>query len=221
MTNVLVIAPHPDDETLGCGGTLLKHKSMGHKCHWLIVTSAYKSQGFSKQWLSKREKEIQKISNIYSFITVAELKYPTAELDTIPKKEIVSQFSKVIKSVQANVVYVPFWGDAHSDHGIVFDAAAACTKSFRFPTVKSFRAYETLSETELSMRSDVVFKPNCYVDIVDFLEEKIELMGCYESEVMTDGGPRSPGAIRALATYRWSAIGSKAAEAFLSLKEVL
>ena len=60
MTNVLVIAPHPDDETLGCGGTLLKHKSMGHKCHWLIVTSAYKSQGFSNSGYQKERKRYKK-----------------------------------------------------------------------------------------------------------------------------------------------------------------
>lgn len=219
--NVLVIAPHPDDETLGCGATLMKHQRLGHKCHWLIVTAAFENQGFDNNWLIKRANEIQAISSFYGFSSVTELKHPSANLDLIPKRELVSQFSEIVNVIQANVVYVPFWGDVHSDHEIVFEAAASSTKNFRTPFIKSVRAYETLSETEFGLRSDSKFNPNMFVDIEEFLDRKVEAMSLYESEFMTGVGPRSERMIRALAAYRGCVIGSNAAEAFVSLKEVL
>lgn len=221
MTNVLVIAPHPDDETLGCGGTLLKHQSWGHECHWLIVTAACENQGYDSNWLIKRDNEIREIASFYAFSSVTELKHPSANLDLVPKKEIVSQFSEIINLTQANVVYVPFWGDVHSDHKIVFEAAASSTKNFRSPSIKSIRAYETLSETEYGLRSESKFNANMFVDIENFLDRKVEAMSRYESEFMTGVGPRSEWMIRALAAYRGCVIGSSAAEAFMSLKEAL
>lgn len=221
MRNVLVIAPHPDDETLGCGGTLLKHKQQKTECHWLIVTSAYERQGYTSDWISARGEEINRISEIYGFSSVTKLECPTAELDTLPKKDLVSKISSVVMSLKPELIYLPFWGDIHSDHGIVFDAAAACTKSFRFPFVRAVRVYETLSETEFALKNTAgTFVPNYFVDISDFLEEKLEIMSNYASEVMAHNGPRSLNSIRALATYRGGSIGSAAAEAFITLREI-
>jgi len=221
MSIVLVIAPHPDDETLGCAGTLLKHKSKGDKIHWLIVTSIHVGQHFSEEMRQRRQLEIEKVHQCYGFENVYELGFPTAELDRIPKSELVSAMAAVISELKPVILYIPYRNDVHSDHEITFDAAAACTKSFRYPFIKSVRAYETLSETEFGLRpEDTGFRPNYFVDIKGFLAEKLEIMTVYESEVKSCPHPRSLEVISALATVRVSVIGSSAAEAFVSLRDI-
>ena len=84
MKNVLVVAPHPDDETLGCGGTLLKHKSEGDKIHWLIITGIAGQAGFSPEKIDSRQQEISDVSQRYAFDSVVNLGLPTTKLDILP-----------------------------------------------------------------------------------------------------------------------------------------
>ena len=107
----------------------------------------------------------------------------------------------------------------HTDHRIVFDAVIACTKWFRYPSVKRVLAYETLSETDFSLNTNGRFYPNYFINISGYLEKKIELMSIYISEIAKFPFPRSYEAIRALATLRGAASGYIAAEAFQLLKE--
>lgn len=221
MSVVLVIAPHPDDETLGCGGTLLKHKSQGDDVFWLIVTSIHERSPFSDQVRLSRKSEIENVSRYYGFKNTYELGFPTTELDTVPKSGLIKAIGKVIAEVNPNVLYVPYRNDIHSDHEVVFDAVAACTKSFRYPSVRAVRAYETLSETEFGIRpEDGGFRPNYFVDITEFIDRKIEIMGAYQSEIQVFPMPRSLETIRALGIVRGAVIGSAAAEAFMSLREI-
>ena len=91
MNNILVIAPHPDDETLGCGGTLLREKQNGAKIHWLIVTSILEKEGWKKDKILKREREIKKVSKLFKFDSINKLNLPTTKLDDIPISIIVQQ----------------------------------------------------------------------------------------------------------------------------------
>ena len=113
------------------------------------------------------------------------LNYPTTRLDTVPMGELVAAISQVMQDFQPEEVLVPFWGDAHTDHRIIFDAVAACTKWFRYPAVKRVLAYETLSETDSSIGRNNAFDPNVFIDISDWLEDKIRIMSFYESELGT------------------------------------
>ncbi len=221
MNTVLVIAPHPDDETLGCGGTLLKHIAAGDKVHWLIVTSMLSEQGFSEERIRSRANEIDRVTSAYGFASVHLLGFPTMMLDTIPKRDLINSLSKVIGSVRPQVMYLPYRNDVHSDHTNVFDVAISCTKNFRCPSIKSIRAYETLSETEFGLRSDDPgFRPNLFIDIAPFLERKLEIMHFYVSEIGSFPFPRSETALRAQASLRGSQSGVHAAEAFMLLKEI-
>lgn len=220
MSNVLIVAPHPDDEILGCGGVIYKHKNKGDQVHWLIVTNIFEEQGFSKERIAIRENEIDEVENMVGFDGVHRLKFPTAQLDSMPVEKLVSAIGQVFKEINAQIVYVPYRGDIHSDHRSVFDATVACTKWFRYPSVEKVLVYETLSETDFVIDSDANgFRPNVYVDISDYLEEKIKVMRIYESEMSKHPFPRSEEAIRALATLRGAAAGVKAAEAFMLVKE--
>ena len=219
MNKVLVISPHPDDETLGCGGTLIRHKKEGDEIHWLIMTNVNSSE---KKIHSVKEKEIEEVSKAYNFDSTSRTKFLTSELDSAPRKEIIQVISKVFEEIQPNFLYLPFKNDIHSDHSIVFDAAASCTKSFRYPYVKKVMIYETISETEFSIRPDrEQFKPNLWIDISDYIDEKIEIMSLYESEIGKEPFPRSEQNIRSLAKFRGSTVGALSAEAFILLKEII
>lgn len=217
---ILVIAPHPDDETLGCGGTLLRHKAEGDEIHWLIMTKMNKDI-VKENIFNKRKQEIKQVSKRYSFDSFKEANFLTTELDAIPKKMIIDTISDYFKEIEPNVVYLPYANDVHTDHQVIVDAAMACLKSFRYPYIKKVRSYETISETEFTIKENTVFQPNLWIDISNFLEEKLEIMKLYESEIGDPPFPRSIENIKSLATIRGSTVNVKYAEAFITLKEIL
>ena len=215
---VLIIAVHPDDETLGCGGTLLKHKANGDEIHWLICTTINKNHYYYKI----REKEIEKVSALYSFDSVHNLGLETMRVDEYSISELIEKISKVINEVQPNIIYLPFKSDVHSDHRKIFEVSYSCTKSFRYPFIKKVYMMETLSETEFAPSiSDLSFIPNSFNDISEFFEKKLDIMKLFESEMGIHPFPRSEENIRALATFRGASSGCIYAESFMLLKEML
>lgn len=215
MKKVLVVAAHPDDEILGVGGCLLKHIANGDQVYWLVITNVFEDQGFSKELVDGRQKEISEVYERAGFSGIFKLDFPTMSLSSESLLTLIPKISDVVNEVQPEVIYTMNRSDAHSDHRIIFDAVAACTKSFRYPFVKQFIMYETISETEFGPAlPENRFVPNYFVDISDFLEQKIELMKIYESEMGEHPFPRSIENIRALSTYRGAFAGVRSAEAF-------
>ena len=219
MSNkVLVVAVHPDDETLGCGGTLLKHKANGDEIHWLICTTIDKNNSYYKI----RENEIEEVSKLYNFDSVHNLQLKTMQVDEYSISKLVNKISQIIKKIQPNIIYLPFKGDVHSDHRKIYEASYSCTKSFRYPCIKKIYMMETLSETEFapSTREDS-FIPNVFVDVSEFFEKKIEIMKVFSTEMAEYPFPRSERNLRALATLRGATCGCGYAESFMLLKEIL
>lgn len=219
--NILVIAPHPDDETLGCAGTLLKHKAQGDTLYWLIITQAFTQDGFTQEFIDNREKEIADVHRAYGFKQVFKLNKRTAHLETYPLAQLISEIAEVIKQCDVEVLYLPHAGDVHSDHAAVFNAAWSCSKSFRFPTVKEVYCYETVSETEFAVpKAEKSFQPNTFVNITSFMEQKLEIAQLYPSEMAAHPFPRSKTNLTALAQLRGAITGCTFAEAFVCLKRV-
>lgn len=214
------MAPHPDDETLGCGGTLLKHKASGDQLHWLIFTDMTRSNLYSDEAKSKRIQEIEEVAARYEFSSVSQLHYPPAQLDHLPKSNLVKEVSDIVQLIQPQVIYLPYRNDVHSDHEVVFDICVAATKQFRLPCVNELLAYETISETDFSLKPNTMFNPNYFVDINEYLQEKLDIVSIYASELGEFPFPRSLEAIEAMAKYRGVQANSKAAEAFMLLKKV-
>jgi len=220
--NILVISPHPDDETLGCGGTILKHKDIGDKIYWLIITNIVVKNGWDKDIVEKRQKEIKTVAEMYGFEKTFKLDYPTAKLDIIPIQEIIESISKVIFEIKPEIIYLPNRSDVHTDHQITFKAAYSCTKNFRYPFIKKILMYETLSETEFAPAlPENTFIPNVFVDITEYFEKKLEIFKIYKSELMAEPFPRNLEVIEAFDKCRGSRIGKKYAEAFVLLKEII
>ena len=219
LSRIIVIAPHPDDETLGVGGTLLRKKAEGATIAWVIVTTISIESGWSAEKVKQRNNEITRIAQLYDFDEVYALNFQTTQLDVIPMSDIIKAISSVFKSFRPEEVFVPHPSDVHTDHRVVFNAVSACTKWFRYPSVKRVLAYETLSETDFGLGTDQAFRPNVFVDITHFFAKKLEALDIYASEVGEFPFPRSHEAIRALATLRGAASGYKSAEAFELLRE--
>ena len=214
---VLILAVHPDDETLGCGGTLLKHKDNGDEIHWLICTTISKSHGYYET----REKEIKKVVDMYGFKSVHNLRLKTMQVDEYSMSDLIGKISKVINEVQPNIVYLPFKGDVHSDHRKVFESSYSCTKSFRYSFIKKIYMIETLSETEFSPSTkEDNFIPNVFVDISEYMDKKLEIIKIFDSEIEEHPFPRSLRDIKALATFRGATAGCEYAESFVLLKEI-
>ena len=216
----LIVSPHPDDEVLGAGGTLLKRTKSGNKIAWLIVSAMLLDHGWKKKQIDKRKREIKKVSRFFKFSNVYELNFPTEKLDSVPRHILVKNISDIFKSYKPNEIFVPHISDVHSDHKVVSEAVSTCTKNFRFPFIKRILAYETISETEYNLDKSKKFNPNYFEDISKFLPKKIKALNIYKSEVSKFPFPRSNKALDSLAKWRGTFIGSKAAEAFELLKQI-
>ncbi|NDA62785.1 MAG: PIG-L family deacetylase [Chitinophagia bacterium] len=219
MKTIIVISAHPDDETLGAGGTLLKHKENGDEIHWLIVTNIFENQGFSKERIQARQVEIEKVAKHLCIKGVFKLDYPTMSLSSSSLINLVPEISKIFMEVKPEVIYTLNRSDAHSDHRYLSDAVMACTKSFRYPFIKKVLMYECISETEFAPAFfEKVFIPNYFVDITEFIDEKLEIMRIFKSELGEPPFPRSLENIKALARFRGSSVGCHYAEAFQVVK---
>ena len=219
MKKVLVVSAHPDDETLGCGGTLLKHRDHGDEIYWLITTSITEDIGFDKEKITERNEEIKKVENAYKITKTYKLDYNTMSLSSEILTVMIPKVSQVINDCKPEVIYTVNRSDAHSDHKYTFDSVLACTKSFRYPYIKKVLMYECLSETEFAPTlPENIFMANYFEDISEQIYEKCEIMEIFDSELGAHPFPRSIRNIKALATYRGASVGVEYAEAFQVIK---
>lgn len=219
---VLAIAPHADDETLGCGATLLRHRSAGDSINWAIVTRAHEPQWSAAQ-LARKETEIESVSAAYGFEKVFRLNFSTIKMDMVPLNELISSLHGVIEEARPDCVYLNHSGDIHSDHQIVFNAVISAIKPFnsRRHRVRRLLSYEVLSSTDAAPPDRAtIFIPNVFFDVSAFIDRKLEIMSLYESEAQPCPLPRANESIRALARYRGATIGAEYAEAFMLVREV-
>ena len=217
---ILIIAPHPDDETLGCGGTILRHVDCGDDVYWLIATRMHEKSGFSKSSIKKREKQIDQVCKKYKFKSKIQLQFEATKLDTYSFSSLLERFNEKIDNIKPSIIYLPFQNDVHSDHRITFQTVMSCTKQFRKKYIASIRAYETLSETEFNLDNSSGFKPNLFINIEKFMKRKLQIAEIYKSEFKPHPFPRSKKGMEALATLRGAMANFNYAEAFMILKEM-
>jgi LmbE family N-acetylglucosaminyl deacetylase len=220
--SVLVIAAHPDDETLGCGGTMLKHRSAGDQVAWMIATQAHEPR-WSAAIQERKASEITAAANAYDIADVFRLGLPAIRLDAVPHDDIVTAMRPGFEEMQPDTVYLVHPGDVHTDHRAVFEAAWTLMRNFRATTTGPRRVllYETISSTDgappIPGRG---FTPNAFSDITPWIDQKLAVAALFESEMQLEPLPRSPSAIRALARSRGAAIGVPYAEAFALMRDI-
>ena len=216
---ILVVSPHPDDETLGAGGTLLKLKKMGHDIYWLNVTDMRPGDGWGEERVAHRQEQISAVNAHYGFAKLYNLAFPPAKLGDMKESLIIGALKCVYDEVQPKWLIIPGNYDAHSDHRVVYNCCMAAAKTFRAPYIKRITTMEIISETEFGYQKEK-FEPNFFVDITDELEGKIEAMKIYDTEIEKEPFPRSLANLRALSIFRGGEIQAKCAEAFCIVRQI-
>ena len=220
---VLVLCAHPDDETLGCGGTILKHVAAGDEVTWVVVTQAHEPH-WNAETIDRKGAEVERVAAEYELARHVRLGFASSRLDMTPRADLIGAVHGVVEEVRPATVYVVHPGDVHADHRDVFEATMSVLKAFRMRSlgVRRILAYETLSSTEAAAPvGRETFAPTVFSDIGDFLERKLAIMSLYESEAQHDPLPRAASAIRALARFRGASIGVEYAEAFQLVRELV
>jgi LmbE family N-acetylglucosaminyl deacetylase len=220
--NILVISAHPDDETLGCGGTLLRHVAQGASLYWLILTRGSEPT-YSSDYLQCAREEVENVAKAYGIKQTFWPGLPSTGLDALPLNDVIAAVRRTVEEVRPDVVYTVHQGDVHTDHQVVFTATAIVLKPFymRSLGVKRFLSFETLSSTDAAPASpSSMFAPNVYCDITPYIDRKLEIMRLFAQQVQAEPMPRSDSAIRALARVRGASISVPYAEAFMLIREV-
>lgn len=221
----LIVVAHPDDEVLGCGGTISRLTSSGKEVHVIILggitTSRYKEKADEETWKKEAfQDEAEKAGRILGINSLTRYEFDDNRFDSIPLLEIVKAVEKMKKQIQPELILTHDYSDLNVDHRVTHQAVMT---AFR-PDVgyNKFRimTFESLSNTEYQDQAMSAFRPNSYIDITDYFHKKIEAMKCYKSELKDFPHPRSLEGIELLAKKRGIEVCLGYAEAFRIVRDV-
>jgi LmbE family N-acetylglucosaminyl deacetylase len=223
---VLVVAAHPDDEILGCGATAARLVQEGCEVYFAILGEGITSRHEEREAADAAEllRLREHAHTAGRKIGVKEVllhKLPDNRLDTIPLLDVIKIVEDLVRKLNPEVVYTHHGGDLNIDHGVIHRAVLTATRPVPGQSVREVYAFEVPSSTEWAFqRLETPFRPNVFVDVEHTLEIKIAAMACYETEARPFPHPRSPEALRAIATRWGSVAGCGAAEAFELVRSV-
>jgi LmbE family N-acetylglucosaminyl deacetylase len=228
MANVLVVAAHPDDEVLGCGGTIARRAAMGD-----TITIAFLAQGAtsraSKGDTSSYQREVKqlrksskKAAGLLGAKEVIHFDFPDNRMDSVDLLDIVKTVEECMETYEPEIIYTHHVGDLNVDHIQVAKAVLTAARPLPRSLISEVYSFEVLSSSEWGLGpADEFFHPTCFVEISPFWEKKLQAMSAYETEICEFPHPRSAETIRALAAIRGSQAGLKAAEGFVLLRRIL
>lgn len=221
MNTVLVVAAHPDDEALGCGGTIARHARNGDKVHVLFLSDGVASRDEGHRDADIRNDAAETAGKVLSVTSVSYGSFPDNQMDSVPLLDVVKFIHKHIEDIQPNIIYTHHHADLNIDHQIAAQATMTACRPQKGHPVKEIYAFEVPSSTEWQnpTKSDA-FIPNIFVDISDDIDTKIKALEAYDMEMRPFPHSRSYEAIRALATLHGARNGLDAAEAFMCLRVI-
>jgi N-acetylglucosamine malate deacetylase 1 len=225
-STVLVVAAHPDDEVLGCGGTMARLVREGHAVHIAIM-----GEGITSRHAQRNEANANQLSRLHQQAHAAGakvgakdvclFKLPDNRLDTVPLLDIVKLMEGLVEKLKPEVIYTHHPGDLNIDHGVIHRAVLTATRPMVGQPVRDIYAFEVPSSTEWGFqRLEPSFRPNVFIDVTATLDVKIAALACYDTETRNFPHPRSPEALRAIAQRWGSVVGCHAAEAFELVRSV-
>jgi len=214
MKKVLVIAAHPDDETLGCGGTMLTRQKNGDSIDVLICCE-WKSM---RQHTDKQDLYVRRAMEKLKVHKLHALGFVGQRLEELPLLTLVRRIEEVVEEVKPEVIYTHFKGDNNQDHRRVFEAAMVAARPLR-EELRAVYSFYTVSSTEWGR--DGSFVPDTWVDITDVMPQKLEAFACYQSEVKPFPHPRSVEALESVAKYFGNQCLMPYAEAFQTVMRLV
>jgi LmbE family N-acetylglucosaminyl deacetylase len=223
MRSILVVAAHPDDEVLGCGGYISKQVNMGHKVSVLCVADGVSSRSgeVDIDELSARREGAHEAGKILGIDSYVFGDFPDNQLDTVPLLKIVKFIENAISIAAPQVVLTHHHGDLNIDHSVVSRATITACRPSKESSIETLLFFETPSSTEWSIgEADSFFVPNWYEDISESMAKKVEALTAYKMELREWPHPRSIRAIKSLAEWRGATCGFGAAEAFVLGRQI-
>jgi LmbE family N-acetylglucosaminyl deacetylase len=227
MKKILVIAAHPDDEILGCGGTLLNHIGNGDEVYVTILgegsTSRYKELSIYKdETVDKLRSSAKKVADFMGWKKLFMFSVADNRFDSVDLLDIIKIIEGVKDEVKPDLVYTHHFGDLNIDHRITHDAVLSAFRPLKGESCRRILTFEIPSSTEWGTpASHMSFIPTVYVDISKTVKKKCDAMAFYESEFFPFPHPRSPRALMTIAE-RWGInVGMEYAEAFALVRELL
>jgi LmbE family N-acetylglucosaminyl deacetylase len=222
MKNVLVVAAHPDDEVLGCGGTIARHVNNGDKVYIVFMTNGVGSRISTKEGdRIEREGFANRASKILGAEPPIFLNFPDNRMDSVELLDVVKSLEAVIKEICPEIIYTHYIDDLNIDHQITHRAMiTACRPQPGF-SVKKICIFEVLSSSDWSLGNSNSFSPNYYVNIESTINLKIKALKVYKSEIRDFPHSRSIESVKSQVTLRGSSVGLSAAEAFIVIREIL
>lgn len=217
----MVLAPHADDETLGCGGTIGVLNSLGYRVVVCLVCghSLHEKHIYSPGVLIRVFEEFESAMKALGVEQYECLGLPNGNLSSCDVHEINLAIEEVLKRVAPEIVFVPNKTDLHQDHKLVTYAAIVALRPYldEAKRVKAVYEYEVLSETDIVMTYQESFIPDTFVNIEGFLDKKLQACECYKSQMQVGSKPRSVGSVQSLAELRGRMMGERVAEAFRTI----
>jgi N-acetylglucosamine malate deacetylase 1 len=219
---ILVIAAHPDDEVLGCGGAILRHVANGDEVHVAImaegVTSRYlqRDTTSNSDELSKLAQAAHEANKCLGVKSLELYEFPDNRMDSLERLDVIKVVEGMINKIMPEIVYTHHCGDVNIDHRIVHEAVYTACRPVPESSVKTLLFFEVPSSTEwIPAGSATPFIPNWYVDISYYLDKKLMALRIYNSEMRKWPHTRSLEAVEHLSKWRGATIGKIAAEAFV------
>lgn len=216
---ILVICAHPDDETLGLGGTLKNHSDKGDEINIMFFADGQFGRDSSKKGIERRQNQGRAAGKILGIKEMHFLNYKDQYLETISLVDLSTKMESVINKIKPNIVYTHFWGDVNQDHRRLFDATIIATRPKPDSLVKKLIVYETPSSTDWGSWHNV-FQPNLFVDVSTYLNYKIKALKKYSKEVEEFPHPRSIKSVINRTKYWGSKAGLENAEAFMIIRQI-
>jgi LmbE family N-acetylglucosaminyl deacetylase len=221
LVRVLVVAAHPDDETIGAGGTIARHVAQGDQVYWGIVTQGYEPFRTERELAAARAQVID-VQRVLGIKEVFFCGLPTVKLNTVPYRTLSSALQRIIDEVHPGIVYTTPPSDINQDHRLVYDSTLVATRPLPGCSVRRLLSYEIGPTARFGLPAgSSAFEPNVFVDISAHLDKKLEAMRCYRTQLREPPHPRSLEGLRLLAEERGLSVGLRAAECFRLVRELL
>lgn len=221
MNRVLVVAAHPDDEVLGCGGTIAIHSDRGDEVHVLLLADGVSSRGAESDQLERRRSAAHAAADVLGVGEIVLGDFPDNRMDDVPLLEIVKTIEKHVQQFKPQFVYTHSLGDLNVDHQLAHQATVTACRPMAGSSVRQVAAYEVLSSSEwASPQGGLPFVPRQFVDVSSVFDRKLKALDCYAEEMRPYPHPRSPEAVTALAVFRGASAGFERAEAFDVIRQL-
>jgi len=215
---ILIVAAHPDDEVLGCFGTVSKLIKNGGEAYTLILGEGKTSRGEGKKELEILNDEIKKANETIGIKKVFTENFPDNMFDSVPLLDIVKKVSEIKEEIKPDIIFTHYEKDLNIDHQVTYKAVITATRPMEDESVKEIYSFEILSSTEWNYPTS--FSPDTFFDISSTIEIKKEAMRCYASELRKFPHPRSIEGIELNARYHGMRVGREYVEAFKSIRVI-